>query len=361
MTPSKPYRSEIQARLERGAGWVERTNGVQHSVMRSIAVGDTGATTTELGFGCAGLYREGDKRVRRATLETAYDQGIRHFDVAPMYGLGAAESELGEFLRARRQTVTVATKFGISMTGLGGLAGKLQAPIRRALVRNSNASGALQKSGAGPGSGAVGRMLYQSARFDRATAERSLDGSLRALGTDHVDFLFLHDPPIAALADVGDLCEHLERERRRGRIRAWGVAAHLYSMDPAVCRDLLGRGMGCLQVHDDVLSEPLPSPGAKPGMFTFGAISGALNPILASLDSLPSDDPLNLIEREQLPVMLLRESVRRNPLGVSIFSTSKPERLRRMCEGFAADGEPDLLGGLVERIRPSASSVGGAT
>jgi D-threo-aldose 1-dehydrogenase len=333
--------------------------------MRAIAVGDTGATTTELGFGCAGLYREGDRTLRRATLETAYDHGIRHFDVAPMYGLGAAETELGDFLGARRENVTIATKFGVSMTGLGGLAGRLQAPVRRALLRRPSASGVLKKSGAGPGSGAVGRLLYRSARFDRVTAERSLDASLRALRTDHVDFLFLHDPPVAALADIGDLCEHLARERGRGRIRAWGVAAHLYTMDAAVCRDLLGHGMGCLQVHDDVLSDPPNVPGAESGMFTFGAISGALNPLLGLLDSLPPDDPLNLIRREHLPVMLLRENVRRNPLGVSIFSTSKPDRLRRMCEGFQesgyADGESDLFGNLVERIRPSASPVGGTT
>jgi len=344
---------------------VVRASEFRPDVMRSVAVGDTGATTSELGLGCAGLYRDGERKTRRAVLETAYDHGIRHFDVAPMYGLGTAESELGDFLRARRDSVTISTKFGISMTGPGRLAGALQAPVRKAVARRPKASGALKKNGAGPGSGVVGRILYQGARFDRVTAERSLDTSLRVLGTDHVDFLFLHDPPIAALADIDDLCEHLAQERRRGRIRAWGLAADRYTMDPAVCRDLLGRGMGCLQVHDDALSEPLRSTeGAEPGIFTFGAISGALAPVVDYLDSLPADDPLTLLDREHLPVTLLRESVSRNPFGVSIFSTSKPDRLRRMCEvylnGGPADNDTDLLAEVVERIRLSATPVRGA-
>ena len=32
-------------------------------------------------------------------LEVAYGLGIRHFDVAPMYGLGLAETELQTFSR----------------------------------------------------------------------------------------------------------------------------------------------------------------------------------------------------------------------------------------------------------------------
>ena len=46
-------------------------------------------------------------------LEAAFDAGIRHFDVAPMYGYGEAEGCLGEFLQRHRADVTVTTKYGI--------------------------------------------------------------------------------------------------------------------------------------------------------------------------------------------------------------------------------------------------------
>ncbi|HET9153536.1 MAG TPA: aldo/keto reductase [Solirubrobacterales bacterium] len=50
-----------------------------------------------LGFGCASLMRLPSRRRRQALLAEAFEQGIRHFDVARMYGLGAAEGELGRF------------------------------------------------------------------------------------------------------------------------------------------------------------------------------------------------------------------------------------------------------------------------
>ena len=63
----------------------------------------TGVVTSAVGFGCAGLFRIPQRSRRREVLEAAYDVGIRHFDVAPMYGLGLAEAELGSFLKRRRR------------------------------------------------------------------------------------------------------------------------------------------------------------------------------------------------------------------------------------------------------------------
>ena len=54
----------------------------------------TGVVTSAIGFGCAGLFRIPHRKARKAMLDAAYDAGIRHFDTAPMYGLGLAEAEL---------------------------------------------------------------------------------------------------------------------------------------------------------------------------------------------------------------------------------------------------------------------------
>src|SRR5207245_2931438 len=45
--------------------------------------------------------------------ETAFDAGIRHFDTAPAYGLGASEAIVGEFLARHRGQVSITTKFGL--------------------------------------------------------------------------------------------------------------------------------------------------------------------------------------------------------------------------------------------------------
>lgn len=86
--------------------------------MRIRILAGTEVATTTLGFGCAGLFRLPWKADRRAILEAAYELGIRHFDVAPMYGLGRAEAELAPVLKHRRGDMTITTKFGIDPTAM---------------------------------------------------------------------------------------------------------------------------------------------------------------------------------------------------------------------------------------------------
>ena len=103
--------------------------------MEQITLADTGRTTTRLGFGCSSLMGAMGRRASLAILETAYDAGIRHFDVAPMYGYGEAESCLGEFLR-HRNDVTVTTKYGIppaKNSSLISLARRIAGPIVKSI------------------------------------------------------------------------------------------------------------------------------------------------------------------------------------------------------------------------------------
>ena len=76
----------------------------------------TGVYLTTLGFGAApiaGLYRAVDPRTARATIDAAWEGGIRYFDTAPHYGLGLSEGRLGEALRGRsREEVVLSSKVG---------------------------------------------------------------------------------------------------------------------------------------------------------------------------------------------------------------------------------------------------------
>src|SRR5260370_38076242 len=82
--------------------------------MQTIPLADTNRQTTRLGFGCGSIMGATNRRDSLKLLETAYEAGIRHFDVAPMYGYGEAETCLGEFLEHHRGQITVTTKYGIA-------------------------------------------------------------------------------------------------------------------------------------------------------------------------------------------------------------------------------------------------------
>lgn len=79
-------------------------------------LGRTGVELSRLGFGGAHLgefYALVDEADARATVETAYDLGIRYFDTAPWYGNTLSEHRLGHVLRQRpRGTFAISTKVG---------------------------------------------------------------------------------------------------------------------------------------------------------------------------------------------------------------------------------------------------------
>jgi aryl-alcohol dehydrogenase-like predicted oxidoreductase len=157
---------------------------------------------SRLGFGCAGLMQIPSRGARQRLLGEAFDRGFSHFDVARMYGMGMAESELGRFARGRRrEEVTIATKFGIA-AGSPRLA-RLQAPARMAIARLPALRAAIKRRGGGP---------RDPRTYDAAIARASLETSLRELGTDHVDLFFVHDPGPGDRVDLdglGELCEEL--------------------------------------------------------------------------------------------------------------------------------------------------------
>jgi aryl-alcohol dehydrogenase-like predicted oxidoreductase len=84
-----------------------------------VRLGTQGPLVGAQGLGCMGMsefYGATDTAEAGATLERALALGINLFDTADMYGLGANESFLGPFVRAHRDRVAIATKFGYTRT-----------------------------------------------------------------------------------------------------------------------------------------------------------------------------------------------------------------------------------------------------
>ena len=116
--------------------------------MQKIALGTSGRDTTRLGFGCSSLLGSLGRKDSLALLETAYDAGLRHFDVAPAYGYGQAEGCLGEFLTRHRGEVTVTTKYGVEPEGERTLKAGMRSLARPLLKLMPGIKGTLQKAAA---------------------------------------------------------------------------------------------------------------------------------------------------------------------------------------------------------------------
>src|ERR1700712_1211589 len=73
----------------------------------------SGRRTSRLGFGASQLGSLSRSEAKRL-LCFAFDLGIRHFDVAPMYAFGHSENLLREAIGPGMGQVTVTTKYGLA-------------------------------------------------------------------------------------------------------------------------------------------------------------------------------------------------------------------------------------------------------
>ena len=301
--------------------------------MRTRNLPGTDISTTPLGLGCATLFHLPRPSDRRALLWTAFDAGIRHYDVAPMYGFGHAESELGDLLRGHREKCTITTKFGIDPSIFGRMAGGIQGPARAWLNRVPQVAGGLKSSGRTPDSGLVGRLLYTSKQYAPNAVRRSLDRSLLALATDYVDLFMVHDPTESLLLDGTELTEYLATEVASGRIRSWGVASD--TNIPTGEIRAFTRASPVLQVRDDIFEE-MPDANSRPGqaVVTFGIMERALPALTAHfIDSSEECDlwsnrfGFDVAQRGALPNLLVRQAIYRNQTGPVLYSSTRPERV----------------------------------
>jgi aryl-alcohol dehydrogenase-like predicted oxidoreductase len=172
---------------------------------------------SELGFGCAPIGGRASRRESLRALETAYDTGVTLYDTARSYGYGQSESIVGEFMRNRRESVVLCTKFGILPGKPGGLKQRLK-PFARAGVRLF------------PGLRKIVQRQVQDqfvgGQFSVETLRISFEASLRELKTDYVDLLLLHAAPATVLARE-DLLEAIGRLIEGGKVRRAGISGEL--------------------------------------------------------------------------------------------------------------------------------------
>jgi D-threo-aldose 1-dehydrogenase len=290
-----------------------------------------------LGFGCASLYGLPGRRERRALLESAYELGIRHFDVAPIYGLGIAEAELADFAQTHTD-IRIATKFGIRPTVIGHLAGFVQSPIRRILQKSSTVKSKVKQSGAAPDAGAVGRVLYSRGDYSAASAKRALVSSLRVLRTERIDYFLLHEPAGVLGEDYCDLVDYLETQRSRGVIGYWGPAGDLSHADDAVVAALSAQAPALQFPYDLIAGYRGPRPEQDRPNITFGFLGATLPRVTGVLNRehefrqqcsglLDAD----LGDARTVLKLLVRDAVAHNQGGKVLLSSTKIKNLEMAC------------------------------
>lgn len=181
-------------------------------------LGRSGVSVTSLSFGAAALgnlFAPVTDEAAAAAVDAAWDTGIRYFDTAPPYGLGLSERRLGNALRGRaRDTYTLSTKVG------------------RLLEEADGGDGAPDTGGfAVP---VTHRRVWD---FSGDGVRRSVEDSLRRLGLDRIDVVYLHDPDDHAEQAFREGYPALERLRAEGTVRAIGAGMNQAEMLTRFIRD----------------------------------------------------------------------------------------------------------------------------
>lgn len=174
----------------------------------------------KLGFGTAPLgnmFRDIPEAEARATVDAAWNDGIRYFDNAPFYGAGLAELRMGEALADKpRAEYVISTKVGRLILD----------EVEDVSARDLGEKGEVFKYGRP-------NRIVNDYSYDATL--RSIDDSLSRLKTDRIEIAWVHD---VAQDFYGDewlamfesartgAFRALDRLRDEGVIRAWGLGVN---------------------------------------------------------------------------------------------------------------------------------------
>lgn len=154
--------------------------------MQYRTLGRTGLRVSDIGFGAmtigGEIFGATDDQESLRALHRALDLGMNFIDTADAYGRGHSEELIARVLKTRRHEVILATKGGNQFTVRQGL-------------RN----------------------------FDPDYITSALEQSLRRLQIETIDLYQLHNPSQEVMRR-GEIFDRLERFKREGKIRFYGVS-----------------------------------------------------------------------------------------------------------------------------------------
>jgi methylglyoxal reductase len=159
-------------------------------------IGRSGISASAIGLGTwaigGWLWGGSDDAASIAAIRASIDNGVTLIDTAPGYGLGHAETLVGEAIASRRDEVIIATKCGLNWHH-------------------------------GKGTPFFEELGHSVSRYLGADGIRyEVDESLRRLGTDYIDLYITHWQDAAT--PISETLEALEGLKAEGKIRAIGAS-----------------------------------------------------------------------------------------------------------------------------------------
>jgi aryl-alcohol dehydrogenase-like predicted oxidoreductase len=210
--------------------------------MDYVTVGSTGVRVSPLCFGTMSYGSEADEQVSAQMFHRARELGINFFDTADVYGEGASEEILGTLISDCRDEVVITSKAFFPM---------------------------------GPDVNAQG--------LSRRHIVRSVEASLRRLGTEWIDFYFVH--AFDERTPIEQTLRALDDLRRQGKIlypavsnwAAWQIATALgVSAREGLARfELIQPMYNLVKRQAEVEILPL-AEAANLGVITYSPLGGGL-------------------------------------------------------------------------------------
>ncbi|TPV43442.1 aldo/keto reductase [Bacillus dicomae] len=292
-----------------------------------------------LGFGTAPLgnmYRNIPEEEAIATVDAAWDNGVRYFDTAPLYGSGLAELRLGEALSKRnRDEYFLSTKVGRIISD------ELEDPSTRDLGEKG-------------GLFEFGRKNKIINDYSADATLRSIEDSLKRLKTDRLDFVYIHD---VAQDFYGDewisqfeiartgAFRALTQLRDEGVIKGWGLGVNkvesielMLDLEEAKPNVSLLAGRYSLLDHERALERVMPAAVKNNmdivvgGPYSSGVLAGGTHfeyqkaspEIIAKVNKMK-----NLADRHGISIKAaaLQFALANPAVAAVIPGASKPERI----------------------------------
>ena len=164
-----------------------------NEILEKRRIGSTDVFVTELGMGGAPLGRVSPENASES-LRESFNQGIRYFDTAPLYGTGTSEKFFGKFLsKLDRQSFVLSTKVG-------------------RLIRDR------------------GNEVNITFNYKRDEILRSIEESLKRLDMDSIDIALIHDPDDHYDLALNEAFPTLDKLRSEGVIKAIGAGMNQWEM-----------------------------------------------------------------------------------------------------------------------------------
>ncbi|MFJ6265790.1 aldo/keto reductase [Lysinibacillus xylanilyticus] len=300
--------------------------------MRNILQGKLGFGTAPLG----NMYRNIPEEEAIATVDAAWESGIRYFDTAPLYGSGLAEIRLGEALSKRnRDEYVLSTKVGRIILD------ELEDPSARDLAEKG-------------GLFEFGRKNKIINDYSADATLRSIEDSLKRLQTDRLDFVYIHD---LAQDFYGDewiaqfetartgAFRVLTRLREEGVIKGWGLGVNrvesielLLDLEEAKPNVSLLAGRYTLLDHERALQRVMPTAKKNNmdivvgGPYSSGVLAGGTHfeyqkaspEIMGKVEKIKS-----IADRHHISIKAaaLQFSMANPAVAAVIPGASKPERI----------------------------------